>query len=82
MRKRPSWVHRLEVEIRDVPEYPEMTLKEFLISEGDRLSLTRDAVYKRVMRGYYPDLKIFRVNKRLVFIINTKKKMNCLYDYN
>jgi hypothetical protein len=73
-RQRPSWAHRLEVEIRDVPEYPEMTLKEFLISEGDRLSLTPDAVYKRVLRGYYPDLKIYRENKRLVFVINSKSE--------
>jgi hypothetical protein len=58
----------------EVPEYPEMLLKEFLLNESERTGLGTTSIYKRIKGGYYPDLTVRRESARRVYVINTKYK--------
>ncbi len=46
----------------------EITLKEWITGEMERLHLTYWAIYERINRGYYPELILRRINKRVVFV--------------
>ena len=48
----------------------EIPLKQFLAEEAMRLNLNPIAVYRRIKRGKYPQLKIRRVNKHIMFVQN------------
>ena len=45
-----------------------MRLKEFIIDESHRCGVGIGAIYMRVLRGYYPNLKLERKNKRVIFV--------------
>lgn len=56
----PKIVHR--------PRNGEAQLRDWLNAEGVRLQLSAHAVYRRLHRGKYPNLKIRRANARMVFV--------------
>lgn len=43
-------------------------LKEFVMNEAQRLSLTPEAIYNRIYRGKYPGLEYHKVNQRVIFV--------------
>lgn len=59
------WKHRPPT---PMPQDGEVSMKEWMISESQRLGIKPNGVYMRLMRGWYPDLKIRRVNKRVAFV--------------
>lgn len=46
----------------------EITLKQWLIEQAERESRSVSAIRERVYRGKYPDLKLRRVNSKVVFV--------------
>lgn len=47
----------------------EVPFKEWITAEAKRAGVTASAIYNRISRGEYPDLKLRRVNRRVVFVI-------------
>ncbi len=43
-------------------------MKEWRYSEAKRLHVSESCIAMRIARGYYPDLKVERVNSRTVFV--------------
>lgn len=46
----------------------EITLKEWIGNEADRLGITIGAVRARFQRGKYPGVHVRRINKRVVMV--------------
>lgn len=46
----------------------EITMKEWRMQEAQRLGIVESAVAMRLMRGFYPDLNIRRINGRARFV--------------
>lgn len=64
-------------EVDDTPRTGETPLKEWTLTEAQRLRISHGAVYARLRRGGYPHLTLRRATKsNLVFV----KKMNSLAD--
>lgn len=43
-----------------------ISLKQFIIQEAQKHSLTASAIRMRISRGLYPNLKLIRKNKRVI----------------
>ena len=48
----------------------EMRLKQWVFEESQRLQVGMSAVYMRISRGKYPDMKCHRVTKRTIMVEN------------
>lgn len=46
----------------------EISMKQFVAKEAERLGVKSPAIFMRIKRGKYPDLKIRRVNARVVYV--------------
>ncbi len=46
----------------------EIQLKQWVIEEARRQGLSDRAIWCQMYRGKFPDLKLRRVNKRVVFV--------------
>lgn len=49
----------------------EVALKVWVADEARRTGRTMAAIYKRIYSGCYPDMRLRRVNKRVVFVKTT-----------
>lgn len=45
-----------------------VTMKEFVMSEAQRLDLTPEAIYNRINRAKYPGLEQTKINQRVIFV--------------
>ena len=53
----------------------EIPLKQWIAEEAQRKSLSEDAIHQRKQRGLYPDLKLRRVNKRVIFVTVESRRL-------
>jgi hypothetical protein len=46
----------------------EITMKRWLIEESARENVSPSAIAQRLSRGHYPDLRLRRVNQRVIYV--------------
>lgn len=51
----------------------EIPLKQWRAEEAERCGIGQNAVDRRMAAGKYPNLKLRRVNKRVVFVVMERK---------
>jgi len=52
-----------------------MTVKRFCYEQSISEGITPNAIFYRLKRGYYPEVKRMRLNKRVVFIAKNQGKI-------
>lgn len=62
-----KWRHA-KPNVDDGPHPGEVSAKYWATSEAERCSRTIGAIMSRLRRGKYPDLKLRRVNSRVIYI--------------
>jgi len=55
-----------------VPRENELAMKEFLMNESARLTLKPGTIWQRMKDGKYPQINVRRVNRRIVYVSQTK----------
>lgn len=53
-----------------------MSMKQWALSESERLGISHGAVYMRLHRGYYPELVIARFNPRVILVKPLPQQQN------